>query len=233
MKATQTALDGIGTTKTVSTARCSSCGRTLTNPVSIDAGMGPVCRGKSGAGVGVVADEDGIEDEYLSGYPPSRDGYIWKRERGKVLTNVPHHVVSHSPTGYEFGHGGSGPADLALNILQDYMLNNDYVGPRTECRSGWCFAAAWALHHYFKFEFIGPTGGDEGGVGLEEIHTFLLKTQAMGVVSPSCMAMATGLADHADFDPDRDAAHYAKWLAALSVNRGFQQTVKKSGILDT
>ena len=29
------------------------------------------------------------------------------------------HVVRHSPTGMEWGYGGSGPADLALSILTD------------------------------------------------------------------------------------------------------------------
>lgn len=29
------------------------------------------------------------------------------------------HVVHHSPTGFEWGYGGSGPADLALSILTD------------------------------------------------------------------------------------------------------------------
>jgi len=27
------------------------------------------------------------------------------------------HVVRHSPTGFEYGYGGSGPADLALSML--------------------------------------------------------------------------------------------------------------------
>lgn len=31
------------------------------------------------------------------------------------------HRVRHSPTGYEWGYLGSGPADLALSILWDFM----------------------------------------------------------------------------------------------------------------
>lgn len=31
------------------------------------------------------------------------------------------HVVYHSPTGFEWGYGGSGPADLALSILADFL----------------------------------------------------------------------------------------------------------------
>ena len=31
------------------------------------------------------------------------------------------HVVHHSPTGFEWGYGGSGPADLALSILCNFF----------------------------------------------------------------------------------------------------------------
>ncbi len=30
------------------------------------------------------------------------------------------HIVRHSPTGFEIGYGGPGPADLALSILVDF-----------------------------------------------------------------------------------------------------------------
>lgn len=31
------------------------------------------------------------------------------------------HLVHHSPTGFEFGYPGSGPADLARSIIGDYL----------------------------------------------------------------------------------------------------------------
>ena len=31
------------------------------------------------------------------------------------------HQVRHSPTGFEWGYGGSGPADLALSLLTDVL----------------------------------------------------------------------------------------------------------------
>ena len=49
--------------------------------------------------------------------PIEQRGIVLRRTGHDVLTNVPHLVVHHSPTGYEWGYGGSGPADLALNIL--------------------------------------------------------------------------------------------------------------------
>jgi len=39
-------------------------------------------------------------------------------DNGEVLECVPlRHVVRHSPTGFEWGYGGSGPADLSLSLL--------------------------------------------------------------------------------------------------------------------
>ena len=35
------------------------------------------------------------------------------------------HVEMHSPTGFEWGYLGSGPADLSLSILADYLGNRD------------------------------------------------------------------------------------------------------------
>ncbi|MDI3317246.1 MAG: DUF6166 domain-containing protein [Bacillota bacterium] len=49
------------------------------------------------------------------------------------------HVVLHSPTGFSWGYGGSGPADLALSILADFL------GDRK---------LAEQLHQDFKWEFV-------------------------------------------------------------------------------
>lgn len=71
-----------------------------------------------------------------------------------VRTNVPHLVVHHSPTGFEFGYGGSGPADLALNVCQWYLESTHYQGAKTQCFDGNCFSLAWVLHQDFKRTFI-------------------------------------------------------------------------------
>jgi hypothetical protein len=41
-------------------------------------------------------------------------------EDGRVRRDLPH-VVRHSPTGFNWGYGGSGPADLALSLLIDAL----------------------------------------------------------------------------------------------------------------
>lgn len=94
------------------------------------------------------------------------------------ITNVPWTVIQHSPTGFEWGYGGSGPADLALNIL------NAFRPPRTDgggdghepmkCYHGYCSKTAWALHQAFKWRFIKaipkPGGSIEKGLILEYLE---------------------------------------------------------------
>jgi hypothetical protein len=53
---------------------------------------------------------------------------------------------NHSPTGFEWGYCGSGPAQLALAILADFLGDD---------------ASAVALHQEFKWDHISPIAGDQ------------------------------------------------------------------------
>lgn len=68
-------------------------------------------------------------------------------ECGGALVAIEQHFVVHSPTGFEWGYHGSGPADLALNVLALFV-------PPPE---------AWRLHQEFKRAFIAPMPR-QGGV---------------------------------------------------------------------
>lgn len=59
------------------------------------------------------------------------------------------HVVLHSPTGPEYGFGGSGPSDLALSIVADLY---DETPTRTQLELGRC--RAWLLHQRVKWRFV-------------------------------------------------------------------------------
>jgi hypothetical protein len=137
---------------------CSNCKKPLSNPVSISAGMGPICRGHNrGGSMNICKREDFADkdiDENISliqALVLQRDG---DDDHAIVRTNVPHLVVHHSPNGFEFGYGGSGPADLALNVCQFYLDSIGYRGIRTECFDGTCWSLAWSLHQDFKWAFI-------------------------------------------------------------------------------
>jgi len=66
---------------------------------------------------------------YRAKKPPHARVFVVRDGRPQPLR----HVVRHSPTGFEWGYGGSGPADLALSILADYLgdeeIAEDLKGP--------------------------------------------------------------------------------------------------------
>ena len=84
------------------------------------------------------------EYEALTG--DREDIVLWRTLEGEAHASVPH-AARHSPTGIEWGYGGSGPADLALSVL--LALTDEQ--------------AANALYHRFKHEVVASVP-DEGGV---------------------------------------------------------------------
>jgi hypothetical protein len=54
------------------------------------------------------------EYEALTGDP--EDVVLWRTLEGEAHASIPH-AARHSPTGIEWGYGGSGPADLARSVL--------------------------------------------------------------------------------------------------------------------
>jgi hypothetical protein len=55
-------------------------------------------------------------------------------------------LVNHSPTGFEFGYTGSGPAQLSLALLADCFGNDD--------------DRALELHQWFKNEWVAAQSRD-------------------------------------------------------------------------
>lgn len=76
-----------------------------------------------------------------------------------IRTNVPHQMVIHSPGGFEWGYGGSGPADLALNIL---LLFTDKE-------------TALRLYQDFKWQFVARVPREGGIIRREDILRWLHK----------------------------------------------------------
>ena len=59
------------------------------------------------------------------------------------------HSVRHSPTGFEMGYGGSGPADLAYSILRHWFLCYKYTQVEASEMAAECYQA-------FKRTFVAP-----------------------------------------------------------------------------
>jgi hypothetical protein len=106
------------------------------------------------------------QEEFLQALPESvmiqgiyrtRDVYI----NGKPLSVFPsQQIYNHSPDGFNWGYGGSGPAQLALAIMMKY------VDART----------AQQYYHQFKFGFIATLPQCDFGIkyNLRQIMTDIL-----------------------------------------------------------
>lgn len=101
-------------------------------------------------------------EEHLIPNQPMEHGIILLRNNIEygIWTNVPHICIDHSPTGYEWGYAGSGPADLALNIVENILWDIGHRGPRMTCYQGSCFEAATYMHQDFKSYFLSDAKND-------------------------------------------------------------------------
>lgn len=85
----------------------------------------------------------------------------------------------HSPTGFNWGYGGSGPADLALSLLMD-ALGAPLLPPtffQTASSADFdaypAAATAWALHQAFKWALIAPLTDDTWTLPLADIRHWI------------------------------------------------------------
>jgi uncharacterized protein DUF6166 len=86
----------------------------------------------------------------------SENGPTVTRERDngrKSLLPLRLDLWNHSPSGFEWGYGGSGPAQLALAILADAIGDEEAV----------------QHHQRYKFAVIGNLPHDEWTIGREEV----------------------------------------------------------------
>jgi hypothetical protein len=74
---------------------------------------------------------------------------------------------NHSPTGFEWGYGGSGPAQLALAILADHCGKD---------------RQAFNLHHRFKWAVIAELPGRRWALTSQEIDQVLQHLQEIDPV---------------------------------------------------
>lgn len=150
----------------MTTHRCSRCGRPLTDPKSIARGMGPVCAkkaGESGSGndhhTASPLPPGDFHDQPLEGAPPPDESVVLSRpgNEGRFpATNVPHYAVRHSPDGYEWGYGGSGPTDLAMNVVEHFVRQMDDLeaGDTKPAQEGRIHDLTDGIYNFFLREVI-------------------------------------------------------------------------------
>lgn len=106
--------------------------------------------------------------------PPLTEGLVFARRQDGLHTNIPCVVRHHSPAGWDWGYGGSGPADLALNACEALLKELRWQGERIECWNGTCFTAAWQMHQDFKRRFIAPLPYGGGRIEYRAVRQWVL-----------------------------------------------------------
>jgi hypothetical protein len=73
-------------------------------------------------------------------------------------------VRNHSPTGFEWGYGGSGPAQLALALMLNYFESFHKDGN---------IGAAQIMYQAFKFAVVGKLPSEGWSMTTADIRTFV------------------------------------------------------------
>lgn len=137
---------------------CQVCHRPLSDPASIERGVGPICAAREG-----LRWENKMPPQQMPMLPFNGD-IVCRRIDGKAVFNIEQKIVMHSPTGMEWGYEGSGPADLALNIVALFI-----GGER---------AKVGGLYQEFKRDFVAKLPDEGGTIKREDIIRWLMKKGA-------------------------------------------------------
>lgn len=132
---------------------CFICGGPLKTPASIVKGAGPVCLKK----YALQMDNDLFKTDAVDiAFDAAAGDIICRRDAlGTKHFNFKQHEALHSPSGMEWGYGGSGPSDFAFNALLLFVDRE----------------RALTLHQDFKREFVvrlPEAGGTISGASIRE-----------------------------------------------------------------
>ena len=121
----------------------------------------PTCAQGHQKMVGQYQESEAADTRYL-GYGGG-DVALYRDGGVKIIGLDPRTLCKHSPTGLEWGYGGSGPADLALNALHQMTGS-----------------LATAFRHYqaFKFRFVAGIDEEGGVIRRAEVDAWLRERAA-------------------------------------------------------
>ena len=162
---------------------CMCCNRPLSVSESIERGLGPICAARKAAEVAANPHGDKVD---LPFDPVTKDVVVERRADG-LHFNIYQVIYHHSPTGFEIGYQGSGPADFALNILELFLResgeratlplrDSDYANG--EPANIKICEMSWHLHQDFKREFIATMPRDGGTIRGDDIRRWILEQKA-------------------------------------------------------
>lgn len=155
---------------------CLRCKRPLSDPASVLRMLGPICQAKLAAERGW--DKPSSDKVDIPFDPVTGDVICQRHPDGTRSFNIPQVYAHHSPTGFEWGYAGSGPADYALNIVRVFIdikaLPPELQEPVALWKEGTIPSGIWDLHQYFKFSFVASLPYDGGTIKGSEIRAWLL-----------------------------------------------------------
>ena len=104
----------------------------------------------------------------------------WRAPDGTARSSIPQRHVHYAPKGFDWGFGGSGPADLALNVLALFLpLAPDATG--VALRDGSSVSeAAWTLHQAFKYDLIATLPRAGGDISAKTIRAWITTHPVVG-----------------------------------------------------
>jgi hypothetical protein len=104
----------------------------------------------------------------------------WRAPDGTARSSIPQWHVHYAPKGFDWGFGGSGPADLALNVLALFLP----LAPEANSvalRDGSSVSEdAWALHQAFKYDLIATLPRAGGDISAKTIHDWITAHPVVG-----------------------------------------------------
>lgn len=159
---------------------CLRCHRHLKDPISQGRSYGPKCWRIVKAQEAKDRENSNVVE--IINKPMREFGLICERREGGVAVNVPWLHKHHSPTGLEWGYGGSGPADLALNVLEHmvFLLGDElhYGADKVKLSDGtYVEEPAWRLHGDFKRLFISAIPSEGGTIPFAKMKEWILHAQ--------------------------------------------------------
>jgi len=150
----------------ITSRHCLQCKRTLSNLDSMERGYGPICAARMKANS--WRGESNPDQHYDIPFDHATMDIVCRRNLGnehQVHFNIPHAIVKHSPDGMEWGYGGSGPADFAINILRLFLDDAAATDPR--------------LYQEFKAVFVAAIPKEGGVIAGADIKAWIAERQPL------------------------------------------------------
>jgi hypothetical protein len=122
--------------------------------------------------------------KFYQGRRNENEIFVVVKNVAENLHNTLPHVDYHSPDGFEWGYGGSGPADLALAILTDFFEENPKE-VQTYARTGQGEpSSAVHFHQKFKDKFVAGLPKNQWQITEEEIKKW--QSNEIGALCKEC-----------------------------------------------